>query len=77
MIKKVVSVVEDSQAEEYFMNQCVPKIKGDISVRLGSMWDLETQDGRLVNQYSFSAVDAFRIRRELAVLKNGHKVAVK
>lgn len=77
MFKTCISVVEDSNAEEYFMTRCVPKIKGDISVRLGSMWEMQTEDGRFINQYTFNRIDALRIRKELTVLKNGHKVAVK
>lgn len=59
-----INVEAYSEAEDYFIKKCCPKLKDKYWVRLGDIWGFPG-----INQYSISLADRWRIRKEIKKLK--------
>ena len=68
-LKFSIYVVENSPAEQYYMEHVVPKLKGEHSVRLGRIWRIRTDAGEYVNEYTMGLIDRIRVRKELEKMK--------
>ena len=73
MGKNVELLIEgNSNAERYYMENIVPKLKDKHSCLLGDIFGLYNEDGKPINGYIISKRDRRRLKKDIDILKNIH-----